>query len=277
VVALQGKIYVLGGFAAQRGEVAEVLVYDPALDSWDFSEPLPLPAHHINASVVDDKIYVTGCLRGNGFAAAGLTWEYESGVGWTEKAPMRAGSERGASTVGVIGGKIYVAGGYRGGRSVADVSAYDPVADRWEVDLAPLPQARDHLAGGSVGGYLYATSGRENGLYNLTARTERYDPLLDEWTDMAPMPTPRAGVAAGVVQGRLVVVGGEGNASADNGVFDEVEAFDPELNQWFSLAAMTTPRHGMGGAAIGNFFYVPGGATRAGFGAVDTHEVLEIP
>ena len=37
---------------------------------------------------------------------------------------------------------------------------------------------------------------------------------------------------------------------------------------------MPTPRHGMGGAGVGDSFYVPGGANRAGFAAVATHEVL---
>jgi N-acetylneuraminic acid mutarotase len=90
------------------------------------------------------------------------------------------------------------------------------------------------------------------------------------------MPTPRAGGAAAVVDGLVVVAGGEGNAVTGSGVFSEVEAFDASVNRWSSLPPMETPRHGMGAAAYDGVFYVPGGATRQGFGAVSTHEALRV-
>jgi N-acetylneuraminic acid mutarotase len=75
------------------------------------------------------------------------------------------------------------------------------------------------------------------------------------------------------VKGRFVVVGGEGNAAAASGVFDDVEAYDPATDAWDVLEPMLTPRHGTGAAELNGKLYVPGGATQQAFGAVDTNEV----
>jgi hypothetical protein len=90
------------------------------------------------------------------------------------------------------------------------------------------------------------------------------------------MPTARAGIACGVDGDRIAVVGGEGNGSASTGVFPQAELYTVSRDRWESLDPMPTPRHGMGAAIVDGVLYVPGGATLAGFGAVDTHEALEL-
>jgi len=60
--------------------------------------------------------------------------------------------------------------------------------------------------------------------------------------------------------------------NVSTGVFAENEVYDPGKDSWQSLEPMLTPRHGTGGASLGGIFYVPGGATRQGYGAVDTNE-----
>ena len=104
---------------------------------------------------------------------------------------------------------------------------------------------------------------------------EVFDPATNTWSSRAPMPTGRSGHAAAVVRGCLYVFGGEGNTSAANGVFPQSELYDPGTNSWTSLAAMRTPRHGIGAAVVGNRIFVPGGANVQGFGAVAAHDVFE--
>ncbi len=86
------------------------------------------------------------------------------------------------------------------------------------------------------------------------------------------MLTPRAGTAAAVVDNRVFVAGGEGNPNVSIGVFPDNEVYDPSKDSWQRLEPMLTPRHGTGGASLGGIFYVPGGATQQGYGAVDTNE-----
>jgi N-acetylneuraminic acid mutarotase len=271
-VVVDGRIFVLGGFG-QNGVLDLVQVYDTAMDAWSDGPELPAALHHANAAVVDGTIYVVGALTGFNFAAIGNVWAFTPGVDtdWRERTAMPAGTQRGGSVVGVVGGEIIVAGGLRGG-ALTEVSAYDPVEDSWRQDLPQLPAALDHGCGGVVDGTFYITGGRSGAIDSVT------DTVLalegGAWVERAPMPTARGGTACGVVGGRIIVAGGEGNPDAQSGVFPQVESYDPAGNQWTALAPMPTPRHGMGAAAWDGSLYVPGGATTQAFGAVDTHEVL---
>ena len=95
------------------------------------------------------------------------------------------------------------------------------------------------------------------------------------WCELAPIPTARGGIAAAVLNGRIVVVGGEGNAADPNGVFSQVEAFDPATNRWSILTPLPVGRHGTGAAAVGDVLYLPGGADHQAFGAVATMTSFE--
>ncbi len=273
-VAVAGKLYVLGGFDERGAVLADVQVFDPATCAWSAGPPLPTAVHHANAAVVDGTIYVVGAMVTISFRAIGDVWALTPGVDltWRPRASMPAGSERGAAVVGVIGGRIVVAGGLRGG-AVAEVSAYDPVADAWDRGLPPLPEPRDHACGGAIGDALYVVGGRRGSIGSIAATTYAWT-AAGGWATRAPMPTARGGTACGVVEGRLIVVGGEGNAATATGVFAEVEAFDAAADRWTALAPMPTPRHGLAAAVAGGRLHVPGGADRQAFAAVATHEVL---
>jgi N-acetylneuraminic acid mutarotase len=187
---------------------------------------------------------------------------------------MPAGSQRGGSAVGVIGGRIYVAGGLRNLNALASCSVYDPAADTW-TGLPSMTFTRDHGVGAAVGGLLYVIGGRDGS--TLRAQNEAFDPVSATWASRAAMPTARGGCIGGVVGGRIVVCGGEGNpAGGSGGVFSQTEAYDPVTNTWSSLEAMRLPRHGTGAAGIGDSLYVPGGATVANFAAVDGHDALRV-
>jgi hypothetical protein len=270
VVAEGGVVYVLGGI----GSLSGVLTYDVGSGEWGSGPDLPLRVHHANAAVVDGTIYVVGALRED-FSAIGVVWSWTPGdEGWAERAPMSAGTERGASAVGVVDGIIVVAGGLRE-TSVDTVSTYDPAADAWDDDLPVLPARIDHGTGQSVDGVFYAIGGRSDGLDGNTGAV--YALVDGAWEERAAMPTARSGIGSGVVNDRIVVVGGEGNPDVDSGVFAQTEIYDPAADEWSAGPDMPTPRHGMGAAGVDGALYVPGGADVAGFGAVATHEVLRIP
>ncbi len=268
VVALDGKIYVVGGLPTSN----QVLIYDVELDEWSEGPNLPTGVHHANLAVVDGTIYVVGALRPS-FDPMGNVWSWTPGDdAWRDGTPMPGGSERGASAVGVVDGLIVVAGGVTS-PSVNEVSIYDPVTEEWDVDQPELPLRMDHGTGQTVDGVFYVIGGRTDG--TITSVVHAF--VDGEWEERAPLPTARGGIGSGVVDGKIIVVGGEGNNAVASGVFDEVEMYDPATDEWTSLASMRTPRHGMGAAGVGDSLYVPGGATVEGIGAVDTHEVLRLP
>jgi N-acetylneuraminic acid mutarotase len=273
VVALEGKVYVVGGFIG--GNVTSAVhVYDVATDRWDTVAPLPGPIHHANVAAAGGKLYVVGALTGGNFAPIPDVFEYDPASDeWVERTPMPGTFARGASAIGVVNGIIYVAGGSGASGSVNLLSAYDPVADSHDTSLPALPVAVNHLVGVGVGDTFYAIGGRGSGIVSVENGTFAYDPAEEQWTQKAAMPTARAGMAAAAIAGdRIIVVGGEGNSAVATGVFPEAEMYEIATDEWTSLEDMRTPRHGMGAAGVGGTLYVPGGADVQGFGATDVFE-----
>jgi N-acetylneuraminic acid mutarotase len=273
VVAVDGKIYVIGGFDASLEIVRSVRVFDTGTCLWSDGPQLPKPMHHANAAVVNGTIYIVGAMEVN-FTAIGDVWAWNpnTDAGWAQRTSMPQATQRGAAVAGAIGDRIYVAGGLRNG-AVTTLSSYSTTTDSWDSNLPPLPEARDHGCGGVLDGKLYVVGGRNTGITSVSNLVFEYSPGGD-WVMKASMPTARGGTACGLSEGRIVVIGGEGNGSAPSGVFPQAEIYTLASDRWDSLPDMPTPRHGMGGAAWDGVMYVPGGATKQGFGAVDDHEAL---
>ena len=60
VAELDGKIYVIGGYPADRKTVATVQMYDSSTDKWQIVPPLPVPLNHVMAAAANGKVYVIG-------------------------------------------------------------------------------------------------------------------------------------------------------------------------------------------------------------------------
>lgn len=274
-VVFGGETTMLGGFE-NLSLIDTVVHYDPVGRVFRNGTPLPRALHHVNAAVVEGRLMVLGALEGFAFAAKGDVWVLEDGT-WKTRASMPVGRQRGSAGVAVVGGDVYLVGGFRAG-AVDDVDVYRGAEDRWE-RLADLPGARDHGGAVAVDGLIYAVGGRQGGIGSVEADLWRFDPDAPElgWVALPPMPTARGGFALGVVAGQIIVVGGEGNASDPSGVFPQAELYDPAAERWYRLPDMPAPRHGMQAVAIGDVLYVPGGADVEAFGATRTFQALTAP
>jgi N-acetylneuraminic acid mutarotase len=272
VAALRGQIFVVGGTVGPSVTTwtTAVHAFDPASNGWRERRSLPgAGLSHANVAVVGDRLFVLG-PNANGQV---LSYDPESDS-WTEgKMAVRQYTDRGAAAVGVIGGKIYVAGGGFGSRIFA---VYDPGADSWE-SLPALGAGRDHVAGAAMGDKLYVIGGSDRFNNVATDRVEVYDVTTGTWAEKKPMPTARSGCAAVVIGGEIVVAGGEG--SPGSGVVSPVvEAYDPASDGWRTLPPMRTARHGIGAAVVDGKIYVPGGSTAMDLGpGGQTFEVLQTP
>jgi N-acetylneuraminic acid mutarotase len=274
---LGDRIVVVGGFGADRAPLASAEAWAPGAAAWTALPPMPLAVHHPAAAVLGGRLYVVG-----GYTAAGAlhgatdavqVFDPEAGS-WRLGAPLP--TARGGLAAAVVDGRLVAVGGAsEHGGAVGDVAAYDPERAAWTV-LAPLPTPRDHLAVAVVDGRLHVVGGRDGRSFTLDAH-EVYDPAADAWRAAAPLPTGRSGHAAAAVAGCMVVVGGEGNRGRPDGLFDEVERYDPDGDAWTALPPMAAPRHGMAALADGVRLYVVGGADVAGFGAVRVVDALDLP
>lgn len=275
VVALDGLIYVIGGFDGQARVVNRVSRFDPATGEWSAAADLPARMHHANAAVVDGRIWVLGFLDGLAFGADPRGYVYDPADDtWTPGPNLPEGFGRGASGTVAIGSTIYLVGGFAGRAAYQFVHAYDTRTQTW-TRVPDLPTRRDHMAIGVIDGKIVVAGGRASAIDSHVDRVDIFDPAAGEWTVGAPMPTSRGGGAAAVVGGELFVIGGEGNpAAGTRGVFAEVEAYDLARDTWRSLPPMPNPRHGMWAATVDGRIYIPGGADAQAFGAVDTVEIL---
>jgi N-acetylneuraminic acid mutarotase len=269
VAALRGQVYVVGGTIGP-GDMAwstAVHAFDPGTSRWLEKRSLPAPGlSHANLAVVGDRLFLLGPN------IKGQVFEYDpDGDLWIERrANLRQLTDRGASGIGVIGGKIYVAVGGFGSRLFA---LYDPAADAWQA-LPTLATPRDHVAGAAIGNTLYVIGGSDRSTNRATDLVQAYDVTAAVWVDKRPMPTARSGCAAVVMGGEIVVIGGEGDPGSGQ-VFSVVEAYNPVSDSWRTLPPMKSARHGIGAAAIDGKIYVPGGSTVMDYGpGGETFEVF---
>jgi N-acetylneuraminic acid mutarotase len=268
VTAANGRLYLIGGIASDGAILDSVEEFDPATGAWRFVAPLPRPLHHTAAAAVEGAIYVTGGFATLAFTPQRRVFRYDiAGDFWTEVASLP--TARGALAAVAMDGKVYAVGGVPGG---TDLTIYDPATNEWTT-AAPMPTPREHLSAAAHDGMLFVAGGR---LAGNTPAFERYDPGTNSWTSLAPLPTARSGLAAATLGGRIYVFGGEGNAARADGVFPEVESFDPATGTWRSEPLMPHPRHGIGAAMVGNRIHIPAGGPVQGFGTTNVHDAFAV-
>ncbi|KAI0414521.1 hypothetical protein F5X98DRAFT_389782 [Xylaria grammica] len=224
-VAVDGKIYVLGGLTGPDGEpvwryTTACFVYDPDTDEWTTLPSMPEDQGR-GASAVG----VHGPIV---YLAGGLRLSYLTGDVFQE--------------------------------SVDTVTAYNTRTGEW-VRLPPLPEPRDHVGGAVINSTLFVVGGRDHGYENTKHTTWAMNLHTAErgWVTKSEMPTARAGIATGVIDRYIVTFGGEGNPADPSGVFPQSEAYDTESDRWAELGSMLVPRHGMAAASVGGAIFIAGG------------------
>lgn len=274
VAELDGLIYVLGGYPADRGTVRTVQVYDTATDTWTLGPDLPMPNNHGMAASVGGKVYLIG---GQTSAAGGdsyvdTVYELDPATGlWTERAPMP--TRRSAGVALVHDGRIYVAGG-RPPRG-HDFAVYDPASDSWAT-LPDLPSQRNHIGGAVIDRRIHVIGGRLGGGFqsDQTAAHEVFDPATGSWSVAAPLPRPRSGLNAVLADGCLHAWGGEWSG----GMFADHDVYDPASDRWSSLPPMPLPVHGVTGSAyVDGLIHLPGGGTQVGGSSGSLHHQVYRP
>jgi N-acetylneuraminic acid mutarotase len=266
--ALQGQVWVIGGFADNAEPVGIAESYDPKSNEWQLRPSLPIPVHHAAAAVVGDRLFVIG-----GYTGGRVRWEpldtiYEwnaAGSTWIMRGPMP--TPRGALAVAVLNGRIHAIGGAWDGASNAH-EVYDPATNRW-TRASPMPTARDHLAAVAFQGRVWALGGRASFLGQQYDTVEIYDPATDAWRSGTPLPAARGGLAAAALADRVLVFGGE----APLRIFNSTEMYEVAGDRWISKEPMPTPRHGIGAAVIDGRVYVVAGGREPGFAATTANEV----
>jgi len=236
---------------------------------------MPVALNHPTAVAHRGRVYVHGGYRGESGLTepSGVLLRYDPGRNrWRRLAS--SSTPRAAHAAAVVRGQLHVAGGANDSGSLRSHEVYDFRARGWHAER-PFPgPPRNHTTGIASGGRFYVLAGRDAG--NL-ADAERYDPLRGRWETLPPLAVPRGGIASvRLPDGRIVVFGGE-RLEPGGTTIREVELFDPRARRWRSLPAMLTPRHGLGGVALGRRVFAIEGGPTPGFAFSSAIEFLDVP
>jgi N-acetylneuraminic acid mutarotase len=179
--------------------------------------------------------------------------------------------------------KLYVFGGWDGGKARGVAYEYDPVTDKWTKKTS-MPRPAHHAALAAANGKIYVMGGFVppkdtaiplGGAWEPIDNAWEYDPSTDSWKPLAPLPGKRGSAVAAEVGGKIYVIGGattmEGSKDpffsffGPSRVLGTNDVYDPATNKWESRSPMSVPRNHAFGGVVNGKIYVIGGRTGHGF------------
>jgi N-acetylneuraminic acid mutarotase len=269
-------VYVVGGFDGPSGRtVAAVERYDIRRDRWRLLPEMPVALNHPTTVAHRGMLYVHGGYTGADdlTAPTGALLRYDPARRRWRRLPASP-TPRAAHALAAIDGRIYAAGGANDSGSLSSLEIYDIQRRRWSRGPGFPGPARNHTTGVASGGRFYVLAGRDAG--NFTA-AERYDPRRRAWETLPPLRVARGGIASARLRdGRIVVFGGERLEPGGTTIAD-VELFDARRRRWSRLPDVATPRHGLGGVALGRRVYAIEGGPTPGLDFSRAIEYLDVP
>jgi N-acetylneuraminic acid mutarotase len=169
---IDGIIYNVGGNHTDSNCEA----YNPATDTWTRKRDIPETYGGIAVAPYDGLLYAFGGGFNEVFSTA---YVYDPKTDqWTKKKDMRIA--RGWSyPAPVVGGKIYVIGGYASVRGdvLSEVDVYDPESDSWtKKPDAPFKKAMFGVA--VANGKIYIIGGTSNWTDSGSKEVWEYDPAV---------------------------------------------------------------------------------------------------
>ena len=220
-----GKIYVVGGFMKGKVPTDKLFIYDPKQNRWREGKSLPSPTAALTADFINGKLYAVGGVNSS-YVPVSTNYVYDPKTNtWTIKTPMPSARHHLASAV--VNGKLFVIGG----RILDDTIApkhldqtlsnlarnemYDPKKDSWTIRQPMFIKRSGFTASNSSDGNVYVFGGQ--GFREVSASVEKYDPIIDKWSNESTMPTPRYGLKSVPFSDRIYVLGGK--FANDSGVF----------------------------------------------------------
>ena len=179
--AIDGKVYVVGGWEYLGEETGVTQVYDPETDSWSRGADLPTAVAAAGYAVVGDRLYVIGGRRADTDLGSQEVWAYDpSADAWSRVADYPTPISWPAC--GTIDGLVYCAAGMiDGARRARTTYAYDPRTDVW-YRLADAPATVWGGAFAAQGGRLLLAGGSVDDY--ISNEGFAYDPASDSWSTL---------------------------------------------------------------------------------------------
>jgi hypothetical protein len=249
VAVFQNKVWLAGGFDGNRQGRTDVLIYDPASDSWSSGPKLPEPVTHAVLVSTGQELYVIGGYAGNTTDPIATVRRLdESTSTWIEASSLPV--PVGAGAAEWDGQRIVYAGGV-GENGQPSPSVFALENETWR-RVGRLSQAREHLAAATSGnGTVYFLAGEVN-KGNAKTVFGTVDAIEgDTVRKIGELPTARGSVG-GFHSPQDGACAGGGRSSGE--LHAEVECITPD-GVTKKLPSLKTPRHGLGMAVVDGSAY----------------------
>ncbi len=208
VVALDGKLFAIGGHTAQNSKPDNLcFVFDGK--AWQKIASLPQACGAIGCAALDGMIHAIGGAIGDTFADkksidTHLVYDPKADS-WSKRRPMPTARDHTGTLT--ANGRIHVVGGrvdsFHTNSNLHH--SYDAKEDKWYA-RAPLPTARSGHGAVLYRDKIFVMGGE--GTNRVYGQNEAYDLKADSWMSYAPMPTPRHGLGAVAIGDFIHVAGG---------------------------------------------------------------------
>ncbi|KXT00743.1 hypothetical protein AC579_10224 [Pseudocercospora musae] len=187
---------------------------------------------------------------------------------WNRMESIGQGMRQEHATVATDNDKIWILGGTvkdrQGQVQTTDrVEVFSVSSGKWQV-APPLPEPLNHANAASVNNKVYLLGGLSAGDDWLARDINvMYDPATRQWNKRTPMPkgTARGACAVGVHGNTIYLAGGMTYLNVTQDALTTVTAYDTTTDRWTRLPDLPAPRQHVGGAVVGDTFYILGGRT----------------
>lgn len=253
VVALNGRIYAIGGSTTSGTPLANVEIFDPATNTWSGGASMPTPRSLLGAGVVGGKIYVVG--GSDGSVPVSIVEAYEPSTNtWSTVTSMP--TARTDVAVGTLNGTLYAIGGLNSvSQGLNTVEAYEPSTNTWQTKT-PMPTGRGGAGAAVANGVLYVVGGMSGDAFLPTNEALTPGSEGETWAELSPAGGPPASRTAhssvyDAANNRMITFGGATGAWVgapallnDVWVLTGADGLAPQT--WQQLAPIGTPPAPMG-------------------------------
>jgi hypothetical protein len=210
MVALNGKLHLLGGFDLDGNAHDRHCQYDPASDWWHELAPLPTPRGMIATAALGGKlIAVGGTPTRRPRPVRSVDCYLPATDSWVEWPSLPRG--RCAGAAGAQGGRLYLFGGFARcllglrARATHTVLVFSPQAERW-FKTSRLAFARSGALVAHADERLYVVGGRRTD--GAIAPIELFDLRSDHWQEAVQPAVARGDGGVAMLDGTIYVLGG---------------------------------------------------------------------
>lgn len=244
-----GRIYVAGGRSRPSGKWSadEVLMYDPATDTWSFAFRLPRGLLAPVAQPLGDHLFVTNGGEDGSRPRNLQSWWTPLDTPWRPAAsmPLALGEVAG----GVIDGKLYLVGEGDQATLILDLGT-----GLWRAanHARQRHAVAHHHAAEVFDGELWLLGGLSP---EQPEAVQIYDPRTDAWRLGPALPFATGSSASALIDGRFYLAGGIIGDTTTR----LAASLDPRTGKWRLIAPMPRARNHAASGTDGRRLYVFGG------------------